>query len=200
MKRIIYSCFLLIALLFCKPIAAQFNFTLVPSAALCYTGAGAYTVVAVQTASSPALNGGGSYGWGVIPSLGVTFTVASGTGTSAVFTFTDCGTYTITHAAYLPPPNNLAPVDLTQKTFTLFCPQGASVSATPSNVCAGSQANLSVSGAVTATWTTGPTNSITTVGTGININVTPSVTTIYSVTAVTAAGCIQTGTISQKPL
>jgi gliding motility-associated-like protein len=192
MKRIIYSCFLLIALLFSKPIAAQvFNFNLLPTA-LCYTGAGTYTAIAAQTAPAPAAN---SYSWAINPPIGTSITVAPGTGTSAILSFTACGTYTVTHAAYGVPPNP-PQIAIVQSVITVYCPQNASVTATPSNVCAGSQANLVAAGVINATWTavSGTVTSIA--GTGVNIIVTPTATTLYTVTAITPAGCTQTAAIT----
>lgn len=57
-----------------------------------------------------------------------------------------------------------------------------------STICAGSTASLSASGANTYTWSTGSVSA--------NISVSPSVTTIYSVTGTSPFGCSNTSTAS----
>jgi hypothetical protein len=66
--------------------------------------------------------------------------------------------------------------------------------ANPTAVCLGYTSTVTASGASTYTWNTGATSS--------SISVTPSVTTIYTVTGTSSVGCINTKTVSVtiKPL
>jgi len=66
--------------------------------------------------------------------------------------------------------------------------QAVSVTASSPTVCASSSSNLSAVGAVNYTWSTGATTS--------SIVVTPSVTTAYSVSAMTMNGCVYSNSIT----
>ncbi len=63
------------------------------------------------------------------------------------------------------------------------------IASSSSVICAGQTATLIANGATTYSWSTGALTS--------NINVTPTVTTIYSVTGTNSFGCTNTSTITQ---
>lgn len=62
-------------------------------------------------------------------------------------------------------------------------------SASPTNICAGNSSTLTANGAVSYTWNPGNLN-------GASVAVTPSTTTIYTVTGSNAFGCLNTTTIN----
>lgn len=97
-------------------------------------------------------------------------------------TYTAAGTYTITHTA----ANSSGTSTPVSSTITVSAkPLVAANSAT---VCPGTPANLIASGATAYTWNTGATT--------VSISVTPTITTNYTVTGTSAAGCINTKTVS----
>ncbi len=77
------------------------------------------------------------------------------------------------------------------QTTSLTVNNNPTLTATPSStaICSGFTANLTATGASTYTWNPGPV-------TGSLVSVTPSATTIYTVTGTSAAGCINTQTTS----
>jgi len=77
------------------------------------------------------------------------------------------------------------------QTINLIVNNNPTVTATtsPTAICVGSSANLTASGASTYTWNPG-----TLTGTLVSVN--PTVTTIYTVTGTSAAGCVSTKTLS----
>ena len=68
------------------------------------------------------------------------------------------------------------------------CASNPTVSVSNQTICSGSSATLIASGATTYTWNTGATTSV--------IVVSPSVTSIYTITGSAAAGCTDTKTVS----
>jgi gliding motility-associated-like protein len=73
-------------------------------------------------------------------------------------------------------------------TITVNSVPNVSANASPSTICIGGSSTLSASGANTYSWSNG-TN-------GASITVTPSSTTIYTVTGTSAAGCTNTATVT----
>ena len=103
-------------------------------------------------------------------------TPSTATTSSVNVTYTAAGTYTVTHTA--------TNATGTSTTYT----QAIVVNALPTitlntaTLCVGNAATLTAGGASTYTWSTGPTTA--------SISVTPTVTTIYSVTATSTLGCV----------
>lgn len=114
----------------------------------------------------------------------------SGNGTSAIATYQDAGTKTVTAmvtAADCPSNQvNLSTTTLVDKPAVLADPASATI-------CSGQSTTISASGAVTYTWSNGSTAS--------SQQVSPSVTTTYTVTGTDAAGCTATAiaTVSVSP-
>ena len=77
------------------------------------------------------------------------------------------------------------------QTVSLTVNNNPTVTATssPTAICVGASANLTAAGASTYTWNPGPL-------TGSLVSVSPTVTTIYTVTGISAGGCVKTETIS----
>ncbi len=92
------------------------------------------------------------------------------------------GTYSVTHTA------NNASGTSTPITQTFVVNALPAVAASNATVCSGTPANLTATGATTYNWSTGATGSV--------ISVTPTATTIYTVTGTNASGCANTKTLS----
>lgn len=201
MKRILISCFFLLALVYSNKVRAQApNFTVFPTGQ-CYLGAVNHTVGAGIQVAVP---GAGSYTWGVIPGPGaspVTSSVTFPNGTLVALTFTGCGTYTLIGNAFSP-AGILIPNALPQQSFEIVCPGGGTLNTTSTNttavagssaICIGNSSFFSMTGTsplVSATLIAKPTGGATfTVGTGNPIQVTPTINTTYTMIATTAIGC-----------
>ena len=78
-------------------------------------------------------------------------------------------------------------IPLTQ-TITISVIPTLAVTASPTVICSGLNSTLTVSGATTYTWSTGANTT--------SISVTPTITTIYSVTGTYTGGCTNTKTVS----
>lgn len=202
MKRILISCFFLLALVYSNKFSAQPpNYSLTASAQ-CYSGAAVpHTVGAVITVSVP---GAASYSWAITPGPGVcaqSSSLTAPTGTSSAFTFTCCGIYTINCFPWTA-AGVLIPGIMPQQTFEIVCPGGGTLNTTSTNttavagssaICIGNSSFFSMTGTsplVSATLIAKPTGGATfTVGTGNPIQVTPTINTTYTMIATTAIGC-----------
>lgn len=113
-----------------------------------------------------------------------TSTNSIGSGTTFITTTLTAGTHTFYAEA------NTCTVSATRTAISITVNPlpSLTVAANPTLVCAGKNATLSVSGAPTYTWDNSATNNI--------IVVTPSVSTIYTVTGTSALNCNATKTIS----
>ncbi len=79
-------------------------------------------------------------------------------------------------------------INSTVTTVTVNPLPTTTLSASSSNICSGSSATLSASGAITYTWSTSSTNTV--------ITVTPASATIYTVTGTNSFGCTKTATVN----
>lgn len=201
MKRILYSCFLLLSIYLTGTLTAQVsNFSVTPDVQ-CYNSTNTYTAQAGIVAHVPSAT---TYSWNIAgPSTvcAATFsTAASATGAPSNslidVTFPCCGVYTITcfafNALIFPP----ALVNTIVQTATIICPSGAGVTATPSVVCVGSSATFVGSGATSYTWcySTGATTNCAGTSNANPLVLTPSVKTCATFTG-TAIYNTSTGTI-----
>lgn len=130
------------------------------------------TVVCNGFSSTLTAMGAASYTW--MP--------GSLTGSNVVVTPTVTTNYTLTGATG---------ACSTTGTITLIVNPSPTVtaSANPTNICAGSSSTLTANGAVTYTWNPGNLN-------GTPVTVTPTATTIYTVTGSTALGCPGSTTVN----
>lgn len=119
-------------------------------------------------------SGAGTYTWST-----------SSTATSIVVTPSITTTYSLRGTSAL----GCAASNTAVTTIIVNPAPNLSLTASPSTICAGSSSTLSASGAVAYTWQPGNLS-------GASVVVTPSVTTIYSVTGVNASGCSATRTIA----
>jgi len=129
---------------------------------------------AICSGSSGTLTGGGATSY--------TWNPGGLTGTNVVVTPTITTTYTVTGSVG-GGCSNTATVSLTVNNGPTL-----TTNATPTNVCAGGSSTLTVSGGLSYTWNPGAL-------TGSNVVVTPTATTIYSVTGNNAFGCLTTRTV-----
>ncbi len=105
--------------------------------------------------------------------------------TSAVnVSYSTAGTYSVTHTA-----NNTSGIS-TPVTQTFVVNALPTVAVSSATVCSGTSANLTATGATTYSWDTGANGSV--------VSVTPTATTIYTVTGTNASGCtnIKTATVT----
>lgn len=117
------------------------------------------------------------------PSGASTYTVSGG---STVVCPTVTTVYTVTGSNGF---CNSAPVTATLNVNPLPV---LTVSANPSSICVGASATLSANGASSYVWSTG--------GTGTSVVVSPSVTTVYSVTGTSASGCTAVASVTVNVL
>jgi gliding motility-associated-like protein len=191
MKRIIYSCFLLILILFSKNIIAQpMSATL--TSVQCFTP-GANFATGVVTNTSPSAPGG-TYIWVSVTSppgatCAPTQTLPVPSGTACNFSFPCCGVYVFNCFAI--PNGGGAPVDQVVLSITIECPSFGTVTPASPSICAGNPASFSITGGSTWSWTPvsppGPT-----VVTGGVFTPTPLATTCYTANGVTINGCTVT--------
>ena len=124
-------------------------------------------------------------------------------GSSAVITATGATSYTWLPGSLAGASQTVSPASTTIYTVTgssSGCSSTATVQVTvntlpsltagtnPTAVCLGASATLSATGGTSYTWQPGALS-------GANVTVTPAVNTVYTVTAVNAAGCIATQTV-----
>lgn len=126
-----------------------------------------------------------SWNWTVSPSAGVTVNTATSQNPTMVFTNT--GTYSVTLVS-TNSSGSSNPV-----TQTIVVNSAPTVNVNSPSICIGATTNLSATGAQSYLWSTGQTTNM--------IQVTPTVTTTYTVTG-TSNGCstVKTSTVTVKPL
>jgi gliding motility-associated-like protein len=129
------------------------------------------------TVNSGAICSGDSFT--MVPSGATTYTFSSGT---AVVSPTTSTTYTVTGTDSDGCTNSVGAIS----SVTVYALPSLTVSASSTSVCSGNSSTLTVSGASSYTWNTGPTVA--------SISVTPSITTTYTVTGTDALGCVNTST------
>ncbi len=115
-----------------------------------------------------------------------TITVNASTGG---YTFTPNPSYVGSGSTTYTLCNNTGSCSSTTITYTVNSIPSLTISASSSSLCIGSSSSLTVTGANTYTWNPGNSN-------GSSLVVTPSVTTIYTVTGANAAGITNTQTVS----
>jgi gliding motility-associated-like protein len=194
MKRILYCCLVLLSLCFYSELNAQTPTFSITQNPLCYNTSGSYQSTAAIVAPNPAAD---SYSWTVVtgsPGCTPSFTpfgttaVPPQTSVSIAIDIPCCGNYTVVCFAML---NGLPIATVPQNTLfsggfsvgVIYCPNGASVTPSATNICIGSTTSLTAAapGATAWAWSSGQTTSV--------IAVSPTVNTCYSFTATTAAGC-----------
>lgn len=181
MKRILYSCFLVLSLFLVKKGNAQnYNFTITP-ATYCYDGVtpvlGQAAVNSTGTSTSFSFTVQEPAG---CPVATFTYDPTFPNGSGINVTYNCCGIYVITGTGYT---NGV--LTATQQKF----PQGTCVNNvtitttanTNSYICLGDVVNLTANGALTYTWSDGSTNAGT--------SVSPTSNQCYTVTGTTASGC-----------
>jgi len=180
MKKTNHFLFLLGIILSFKTLNAQVSQIVVSPQTQCYT-AGNNSSTAYIYPGNPAAS---SYSWAISSPSGCVGSITSfSNGAYTNITYPCCGVYTITAFAFSP---SGALVGTYTKTATVTCVSGIQTSALPgSSICAGSAAIISASGANSYTWSTGATTP--------SIVVSPSVTTCYTVVAITSGGCSVSG-------
>ncbi len=119
----------------------------------------------VPTLFTNGTTGAAGYTWTANPAA----TIASPNGTNTNITFNSPGTYSITLTA-----NNGTVISTLTKTVSVATQPTVALTTSTTNICSGTNVNLTASGASSYSWSTGATSS--------GINVTPTVTTTYSVT------------------
>ncbi len=125
-------------------------------------------------------------------------------GNSSTLTVTGATAYTWNPGALT--GSNVVVTPIVNTTYTVLAVNGAcsasqtitinvnptptlTATASPTTICAGSSSTLTASGAITYTWNPGALI-------GTNVTVTPLVTTLYTVTGSSAAGCTSTQTVN----
>lgn len=180
-KTILLGCLFVLILLASQQASAQvFTFTLTP-ASQCYvpnntTGSAAITSSGVCT----------SFSWTVLSppsSSPATYTVASANSDSININYTaSCGIYTVICNGY----TNGSPIPVQSYTMypTLVCSTQPTVTiiSSSASLCPGSSATLTASGASGYQWSPSST-------TASSLVVTPTVSTCYTVTGYSPAGC-----------
>jgi hypothetical protein len=195
-------------------ICAGNSFTIVPSGASTYTIQGGNAVVSPTANSSYTVNGTSAAGCisantatsNVTVNANPTISVSNGTicaGKSFTITPNGASTYTIQggNAVVSPTANasytvvgtsSAGCVGTNTATANISVNPSPTVNAVSNSsvLCSGESATLTASGAVTYTWNTASSNT--------SIVVSPTATTIYTVTGVNANGCENTATITQS--
>ncbi len=150
---------------------------------------GCFMTATISSSTNPTCYGGNNGSAVVTPASGTapyTYTWSPSGGTNATGANLVAGTYTCS-------VNDNAGCNATA-TVTITNPSPVPVMATPSvtTVCAGTQVNMTVSGAVTYVWS--PNTAINT-SIGTPIIATPTANTTYTVTGTDANGCSATSTV-----
>lgn len=115
-------------------------------------------------------------------------TPSVGSGANASINFPTAGTYTVYYSATDACAQNVT----SSQVVTVNPLPTLTVTATPDPICLGQNSVLTASGANTYTWSAGAGG-----GTGATATVTPGVgTTVYSVNGTSAAGCVNSQTVS----
>lgn len=208
MKRILYSCLVLVfSLLSNNNLLGQGNYAIGPNPQ-CYNPSGVYTATAAIVQPQPGAN---TYSWNITTSSGTCVpilnaftsgTLAGATLDAITFTIPCCGNYTITVFGYFG-TTQIASVPISsvqsgnQTSGVIFCPgSGATITPSTQAICAGTAATLTAANALTYTWIA---QSGATTNTFANVNpliTTPTVNTTYTVIGTTAQGCSVTTTAS----
>jgi gliding motility-associated-like protein len=199
MKRILYSCLILLSLLgFTHVVKSQNPLYFISPNDICSNPSGVYQTTAEILNNWP---GATTYSWTVlssVPGCNPTFTAVVGpsvtpggpvTNTAINITMPCCGTYTVNCFAW---QNNipLGLVDIAplfSAGFTvgvINCPTGAGITPSSQAICQGSAATITGSGANTYTWSNGFV--------GNPLVVSPNVNTCFTFTGTTAQGCTVT--------
>jgi gliding motility-associated-like protein len=134
------------------------------------------------TASSPSLCIGNSSTLTVSGAENYTWTVNGSNSNSIIVTPTSVTNYTVLGTSTSDCPNSAT------VTVNLFASPVLTVTSTNTSVCAGFSTALTATGASSYTWNTGSTNS--------GIFVSPTVTSIYSVTGTDQNSCVASSTIA----
>jgi gliding motility-associated-like protein len=189
-------------------ICAGSPYTITPTGASTYTYSGGSAVVSPTTTTSYSITGTSALGcvgsntaictlialplpmitvnsgticsgssFTMVPSGATTYTFSSGT---AVVSPTTSTTYTVTGTDSDGCTNAVGAIS----SVTVYALPSLTVSASSTSVCSGNSSTLTVSGASSYTWNTGPTVA--------SISVTPSITTTYTVTGTDTLGCVST--------
>lgn len=194
MKRILYSSFLLLFLLFFnnKGLAQVTTVSITPQSQ-CYNSTGIYTINAgifqpVVTAVT--------YSWSFAGPSTPTFVpgqfpvpIGTGSGSQIAITSTVCGQYTITIFPFTfnGPTPILIPGGVASTTFEIVCPTSGSVTVSNTAICLGQNVVFSGSGGTSPQSYTWTVNNAT--QTGNPIILTPTVNTCINYTATSAQGC-----------
>lgn len=202
MKRILYSCLLIISFCIAGRVNAQVpNFLFyptpgIPANTICYNATNIYTVYVEyqpnNPAASPPITTTGFYNWVITGPGGANATFTPGvsgapTNSNITITYTACGVYTVTSFAFSSPGSLVGTVT---NTFEIICPGGAGITVATSagtstsgiGLCIGESATLTASGAATYTWSNGGSNANPLI-------VNPGVNTCYTFTGTTIQGC-----------
>jgi gliding motility-associated-like protein len=115
---------------------------------------------------------------------GTSYTWSGGIGSLATATITNPGTYTVT-ATGANGCSSQSVIAVTQNTTAPI----VIASSSPSSICAGSSVTLTASGATSYTWNPGNFS-------GSTLTVSPTSTTIYTLTGLAANGCTNTTTLN----
>jgi hypothetical protein len=151
-----------------------------------FTHSGTICTGIAKTFSDASTNSPTSWSWSVSPTIGATITTA--TSQNPNITFANTGTYTVSLVA----SNSSGTGSLYSQTVAVIASPSVVISNSVQSICAGTSATFNASGASTYSWNTGVTTS--------SLSVSPSITTIYTVTG-TSNGCStqRSATLTIKP-
>lgn len=201
MKRILYSCFIILSLCFSQVAKAQppsYSITTNPQ---CANPSGVYTSTAAIVVVVP---GATSYSWQVItatsPCAQTVTPISTGTlanpsitNDAIAITLACCGNYTITCSGWLGATfigsANIAPFQSgNQNSGVIYCANGASITPANQSICLGAATTITANapGVVSYTWSDGQVTANPTIA------VSPSINTCYTFTGTTAQGCTVT--------
>ena len=157
---------------------------LAPVSAFSYSG-NPCTGVPIQF-NDVSVNGPISWSWSVTPIAGVTINTPASQ--NPTITFANPGTYTVSLIA----TNGVGPGTTSNQTITINATPTVVVTSSVQTICSGTSANITASGAASYSWNTGAiTNAIT---------VSPTSTTIYSVTGSNGScSTANTATVNVNP-
>jgi len=153
------------------------------------TNTGCVMTATISSSTNSTCYGGSNGSAVVTPASGTppyTYAWSPSGGTNATGSNLAAGTYTCS-------VNDNAGCNATA-TITITSPSPVPVNATPSvtNVCSGTQVNMTVSGAVSYTWSP---NIALNISTGAAVTATPISNTTYTVTGTDGSGCTGTSTV-----
>lgn len=159
-------------------IADTFKLKVLPSVS--FSAAVPYCAATPVQFSDLSTNNTSSWAWSVTPSTNTG--ISSATAKNPTITFTNAGTYTVSLIA----TNANGAGTVFSKTITVTGTPTVLATSGATVVCVSQSVSLNAGGATTYSWNTGATTA--------SISVTPTITSVYTVTGTDANGCKMTNT------